>query len=122
MISGRPTKDALEIRTMIQMNEKEIKVNFLDLHYNYMSMNVARQCSHSPRTPLNKKKNHLVMPTSVATPLAAGNLISITLTHNNPEAQFLCCKVPGVLFQGRACLNCAVDEAVGEKCKLIIQA
>jgi hypothetical protein len=122
VISARPTNDALEIRTAIRLNGVEIQLDFLVLHLNYMSMNIARACSHNPTAPLDKKKNRLVVPTSAATPIATGNLISITLTHNNPEAQFVACDTGAALFQGNACLNCAVDEAVKEKWKLVIQA
>jgi hypothetical protein len=122
VISARPTNDALEILIAIQMKGKEIKVGFLELHLNFISMNVARACSHNPTAPLDKKKTRLVVPTSAAAPIATGNLISIALTHKNPEAQFLSCGLRSALFQGNACLNCAVDEAVRENCKLIIQS
>jgi len=122
VISGRPTYEGLLIRTVIRMNGKEVNVDFLELQLSYMALNIACECSHNPRTPLGKSKVGLVMTTSVASPLANGDLISIALTHHNPEAQFLCCETGYALFHDRACLDCAVEEAIRQGFKLIIQS
>jgi len=73
--------------------------------------------------PLNNDASFAdILVTSVAAPFAERS-ISLTLTHRDSEAQFLC-GVPGVrtLFQGNSCLKCAIKQAREEQFKIVIQS
>ena len=88
-----------------------------------MAYTCAATCHHNSRDPLSAENTGNTMATSVASPLAEGNKISIILTHNNPKAQLLSgLDNVTVLFQGSGCLNCAVQTAKENGFKVIIQS
>ena len=67
--------------------------------------------------------NPFMQPSSTPSPPSEQRRLSLTLTHRNPEAQFLCC-VYGIrtLFQGGSCLNCAIEQALREEFQMVIQS
>jgi hypothetical protein len=119
-MTARGHMNTLVIRTIIQISSKSIEVDFHSLHLAYISVSVGDTCHHNRRDPLTITGTSLVL-TSVTSPVASGERLSLALTHCNPEAQFLCC-APGVriLFQGNSCLNCAVKHAQDNRFGLII--
>ena len=122
MITARPAHRRLLIRMLIQIASKEVESSFLHAHFGYMSIRMAKNCSHNPRNPLDKALNKKVLATSVAAAQGDESLISMSLTHGNPEAQFLSCGYGiHMLFQSGCCLNCAVKQAETEGFRMVIQ-
>lgn len=121
-LSARGVVGGLEVRTVIQVAGTRVHLDFLSLHLAYISVTYASGCVHNRRDPLDKKHRDVVT-TSVAHPVASQRRLSLTLTHRNPEAQFLSC-VPNIriLFQGGSCLNCVVDLAKKDDFQLIISS
>ena len=72
--------------------------------------------------PLPESPSPVELTTSVDEQLERP-LLSLTLTHCNSEAQFLCC-VYGIrtLFQADSCLNCAIEEALQAEFQMVIQS
>ena len=112
----------LFLRSTIQFSTKICPVNFVEIHLGFMGLAPADECEHFQRSPLNVESAHRVVTTSVAAPTSRNEgTLAITLTHWNPEAQFLCCSA-GIqaLYQGACCLTCAVTQASEENIVLVI--
>lgn len=114
---------SLRLRKVVQTNGKEVQVHFRDLHLGHMGLTISHSCKYNPRTAIDEVHNRSVVATSVHAPIGSANRIAITLTHGNPEAQFLCC-VPKarILFQSNCCLNCAFNDAIEGNFTMIIQS
>ena len=111
-ITVRVTRVGLLLRTLVQASGKTIELHFFDTYLASLGTTMAESCVHDPKDALDRLSSRKVVTTSVATPIALGKRISITFTHGDPEAQFLCCtKGARALYQSRCCLNCAVQEA-----------
>jgi hypothetical protein len=105
----------LHLRTAVQMVSEVVWLDFLQIHLAHMSLSFAKGCRHG-RGPLDKNLSDQVVTTSVATPVISPEhhpkaKLSLALTHDNSEAQFLSCEYRvRTLFQGNSCLNCAVKK------------
>ena len=118
-MSLQPGSEALYLRSIIQLSvTQNLEVQFRDIHLGFMNLSRAAGCEHYQRTPVDDKE---VLMTSVAAPLAKKTYTAVTLTHWNPEAQFLCC-VGGSrsLYHIGCCLPCAIAQARSEKIPLVI--
>jgi hypothetical protein len=120
----------LQVRTMVQAHGGIVDLNFLDLHLSLICLSFAKSCNHDTRDGLHAEGVEDILPTSVVAPAITcpesgnGEYLCLTMTHMNPEAQFLCGGFPYVptLFQGGSCLNCVVREAKENGFKMIIQS
>ena len=123
-ITVRVTRVGLLLRTLVEASGKTIELHFFDTYLASLGTTMAESCVHDPKEALDRLSGRKVVTTSVATPVArTGKRISITLTHGNPEAQFLCCnKGAQALYQSRCCLNCAVQEAKAGGFSMVIQS
>ena len=98
---------------------KSLEVNFLQIFLGFMALSLTDDCDHPQRSMIADSD---VSFTSVDAPLAKGKTqIAVTLTHWNPEAQFLSC-VGGyrALYQAKGYLPCAVMQARKHDIKLVI--
>ncbi|OBT52985.1 hypothetical protein VE04_08315 [Pseudogymnoascus sp. 24MN13] len=112
----------LLLRSRIQSSTKSCHVNFLDVHLGFLGLTPADVCDHTRHSALDAEFTEGVMATSVQAPAAKGaNILALTLTHWNPESQFLCCSTSSpALYQGSCCLTCAVAQAREEKIGMVI--
>jgi hypothetical protein len=112
----------LLLRSRIQSSTKSCHVNFLDIHLGFLGLTPADVCDHIRHSALDAEFTEGVMATSVQAPAAkSANTLALTLTHWNPESQFLCCSTSSpALYQGSCCLTCAVAQAREEKIGMVI--
>ena len=112
----------LILRSRIQSSAKIRLVDFLDIYLGFLTLTPADECDHNRLSPLDSDFSDGVVTTPVEAPVAAGGKhIALTLTHWNPEAQFLCCSMSArPLYQGSCCLTCAVIQARREKYTVVI--
>ncbi|PHH63856.1 hypothetical protein CDD81_5413 [Ophiocordyceps australis] len=118
-LSLRPFHNSLAVRAMIRVSGRIIHMSFYDAHLAYMATSVAASCGDHP--------DELFVPdvvaTSVEAPAASDGRLSIVLSHDNVESQFLA-SVEGVpcLFQGSSCLGCMMLDARENGFQLLIQS
>lgn len=112
----------LLLRSRIQSSTKSCHVDFLDVHMGFLGLTPADECDHVRHSALEAEFTEGVMATSVQAPAAkSANILALTLTHWNPESQFLCCTSSSrALYQGSCCLTCAVVQAREEKIGMVI--
>lgn len=112
----------LLLRSRIQSSTKSCHVNFLDVHLGFLGLTPADECDHVRHSALEGEFTEGVIATSVQAPVAKGlSTLALTLTHWNPESQFLCCSSSSpALYQGSCCLTCAVAQARGERIGMVI--
>jgi len=112
----------LLLRSRIQSSTKSCYVNFLDIHLGFLCLTPADECDHVRNSALEASFTEGVVATSVQAPAAKGaNTLALTLTHWNPESQFLCCSSSSpALYQGSCCLTSAVAQARGEGIGMVI--
>jgi hypothetical protein len=122
MITARRAHRGLFIRMLIQISGKDVEASFLPAQFSYIGLKMARQCYHNPRAVLGKAHSKRVIKTSVAAAQGAENITSITMTHGNGEAQFLCCGYGNrIILQSGCCLTCAVQQAAIGEFSMVIQ-
>jgi hypothetical protein len=123
----------LELRTMVDITDSTLLLDFLDLHLAYIGLSFAEQCQHNLRDFLDPDEAKDIVATDVDRPifwppskqetLPIDKIpICMTLTHGNPEAQFLCGVTLSALYQADSCLNCTVRKARARGFRMIIQS
>ncbi|KAK6542864.1 hypothetical protein TWF694_006803 [Orbilia ellipsospora] len=135
--------ESLVLSCDFQWKSRIIEVDFTTLLRQYVAVTLAEPCQHQFSDPLIDSKT--AYPTSVGAPYGPSNPewkgiealamlecyeMPITMTKNDPVAQFLCLSCPPtfnmsnnprqVMHQGAACINCAWDQARALNCTMII--
>ncbi|KFY35311.1 hypothetical protein V494_06028 [Pseudogymnoascus sp. VKM F-4513 (FW-928)] len=111
----------LELTSTIHVRGEIVHLNMFDVILASWAVAEAKPCNHSTKTPLEARHEDHVLMTSVASPLAVEGKISIVQVSRNPAAQLLSCvRATPALLQKNCCLNCAYEEAVEDKYRMII--
>lgn len=120
-ITARSLPDVAIIQLRHEISGAMLSRNFLTLHLSRFLIADGESCDHTPRAPLSSRFDYVV-PVSVG--FESCPELSMVLTHNNPEAQFLACwNGEGLsLFQGECCLDCAVEQAERSGCQVSFRA
>lgn len=119
----RPYHNSLTLRALVNFGTKIEEMSLYDANLAYMATFLARPCDHHPKDPVTLLDTTAVVRTGVEAPVASDNRISMVLTHDHGEAQFLA-GVRGVpsIYQGISCLGCMINTAQEGGFQLLIQS
>ncbi|KAL7783809.1 hypothetical protein V8C37DRAFT_414650 [Trichoderma ceciliae] len=122
-VSVRPYHNSMSIRTMMAFPDKVLDISFYAVHLASLSIATATPCQHDPKAPIDPYEEGTIIATGLDAPIASKGRISVVLTHDNQEAQFLAgaAGIPAA-FQGASCLNCVLRDAKPKGYRLIIQS
>ncbi|KAF2964209.1 hypothetical protein GQX73_g9370 [Xylaria multiplex] len=123
ILSLRPHHNSLTLRATVNFGTQMKEISFYDANLAYMATCLAHPCDHHPKDPVTVLDTASVIRTGVEAPVASDGRISVVLTHNNSEAQFLA-GVRGVpsMYQGISCLGCMINRAKEGGFQLLIQS
>lgn len=111
----------LQLTTTILIGGGILHLNLERIILGSWEVHVAEPCEHPANTPLEQRYEEAVLTTSVASPSAIEGKIAIVQVSRNAVAQlFSCVENTRTLLQKNCCLNCAYEEAVKGKYKMII--
>ncbi|KAK3940410.1 hypothetical protein QBC46DRAFT_288326 [Diplogelasinospora grovesii] len=121
-LSQRPYHDCLRLRVMVRVSGQVLHLSFYSLQLGYIGTAVASPCDHPHGDTVNLEKYDGIIATGVGAPIPPNGLVSVVLTHGDPEAQLLS-GVAGVrtMIQGDGCLRCMIMEAGEKGFRMLIQ-
>ncbi|KAI0855021.1 hypothetical protein F4860DRAFT_522036 [Xylaria cubensis] len=123
IFSLRPHHNSLKLRATVKFGAQMKEISFYDTNLAYMATSLAHPCDHYPEDPVTLLDTASVIKTGVEAPAASDGRISVVLTHDNREAQFLA-GVRGVpsVYQGISCIGCMISSAKEGRFQLLIQS